>query len=204
MIRTLVLATLLVVLACPDVHARDLTPAQTEGPYYPRKKPSESDTDLTRIGIGPQAQGQVLVLEGTIIDPEDRPIAGARVEIWQTDHQGIYAHPGDPNTGKRDTTFQFYGETTTTGTGGFAFRTILPGGYGGRPRHIHVKVTPPGGATLTTQLYFKDDADLGRDGIVAGLGKALAGVTLTPVSSAEAGRPLQATIELVVKRGRKS
>jgi protocatechuate 3,4-dioxygenase, beta subunit len=186
-----------------QTHARDLTPSQTEGPYYPRKKPSESDADLTRIGTGPQAQGEVLVLNGTVADTDDQPIAGARVEIWQTDHQGIYAHPRDPNTGKRDTTFQFYGETTTTQTGAFAFRTIMPGGYGGRPRHIHAKITPPGGATLTTQLYFKDDADLKGDGIVAGLGKALDYVTLTPTPSAGTGSPPHASITIVVKRGRK-
>ena len=64
-------------------------------------------------------------------------------------------------------------------------------------------MTPPGGATLTTQLYFKDDADLGRDGIVAGLGKALAGVTLTPIPSAGTGSPPHASITIVIKRGGK-
>ena len=29
------------------------------------------------------------------------PVAGARVEIWQVDHQGIYLHPGDPAVAKR-------------------------------------------------------------------------------------------------------
>jgi protocatechuate 3,4-dioxygenase, beta subunit len=203
MIRTVVLATLIAAGNCLVANARDLTPAQTEGPYYPRKKPAETDADLTRIGTGPQARGKVLILNGTITDPDDKPIAGAMVEVWQTDHQGIYAHPGDPTTGKRDTTFQFYGVTTTAETGGFAFHTIMPGGYGGRPRHIHAKITPPGGATLTTQLYFKGDADLKSDGIVTALGSALDRVTLAPTPSEGAGSPLQASITLVVKRGRK-
>ena len=192
-----------IIVSSSLAHARDLSPSQTEGPYYPRKKPAETDADLTRIGTGPQAQGEVLILNGTITDPEGKPIAGARVEIWQTDHQGIYAHPGDPKTSRRDTTFQFYGVTSTSADGAFTFRTIMPGGYGGRPRHIHAKVTPPGGATLTTQLYFKDDADLKSDGIVAALGSALDRVTLAPTPSAGAGSPLQASITLVVKRGRK-
>ena len=183
--------------------ARDLTPSQTEGPYYPNKKPAEIDADLTRIGTGPQAQGEVLLLNGTVVDVQGKPMAGTTVEIWQTDHQGIYAHPRDPGTAKRDKAFQFYGAATTAETGAFAFRTIMPGRYGGRPRHIHVKVTLPGGATLTTQLYFQGDADLKGDGIAAGLGKALERVTLAPMPSAGNGGPLQATIALVVGRGRK-
>ena len=30
----------------------------------------------------------------------------------------------------------------------------MPGEYPGRTEHIHVKVQPAGGGTLTTQLYF--------------------------------------------------
>jgi protocatechuate 3,4-dioxygenase, beta subunit len=183
--------------------ALDLTPAQTEGPYYPKQKPAETDTDLTRIGNGPQARGDVLLLEGTVVDPDGKPIAGAGVEIWQTDHQGVYAHPRDPGASRRDKNFQFYGVATTGETGAFAFRTIMPGGYGGRPRHIHAKVTPPGGATLTTQFYFKDDAALRRDGIVADLGKALDRVTLAPAKAAGPDGALQAAITVVVGRGRK-
>ena len=33
-------------------------------------------------------------------------------------------------------------------------RSIVPGVYPGRTRHIHVKVQPRGGRVLTTQLYF--------------------------------------------------
>ena len=60
----------------------------------------------------------------------------------------------------------------------------MPALYAGRPRHIHMKVTPPGGKTLTTQLYFKGDKGLDDDSIVRRLGKALERVTLTPVKGA--------------------
>ena len=36
-----------------------LTPAQTEGPYYPVSKPVDTDADLTRVGTGPPATGEV-------------------------------------------------------------------------------------------------------------------------------------------------
>ena len=49
--------------------------------------------------------------------------------------------------------FQGYGAAITGPTGGsFEFLTIMPGRYEGRPRHIHVKVTPSGGKTFTTQF----------------------------------------------------
>ena len=50
-----------------------LTPAQTEGPYYPVAKPADTDADLTRIGLGPQAKGEVLVLDGKVLDPSGKP-----------------------------------------------------------------------------------------------------------------------------------
>ena len=199
----LIAATLLLALAGP-AYALDLTPAQTEGPFYPRGKPAETDADLTRVGNGPVAKGEIIVLSGKVVDPTGAPIAGARVEIWQVDAQGIYLHPGDSRTAQRDKSFQFYGEAASAADGSFSFRTILPAAYTGRPRHIHAKITPPGGATLTTQFYFVNDTDLARDGIARSLGKALANVTLTPKrpTGAVADAPLEATVTVVVKRGK--
>jgi len=44
-------------------------------------------------------------------------------------------------------------------------RSIVPGAYVGRTRHIHVKVQAPGGRILTTQLYFAGDPGNRRDGL---------------------------------------
>ena len=41
----------------------------------------------------------------------------------------------------------------------------MPGLYPGRTRHIHVKVQPPGGSTLTTQLYFPGEARNAQDSL---------------------------------------
>lgn len=193
---------LLMALGQPAL-ALDPTPAQTEGPYYPRRKPVEVDADLTRIGSGPAAKGERLVLNARVVDPAGKPISDARVEIWQVDHQGIYLHPGDPNVRRRDSAFQAYGEARTDADGHVRFTTIRPPAYEGRPAHIHAKITPPGGLTLTTQFYFADDALLARDGIVRRLGRALERVTLRPVPAAgPGGSGLSADIQLVVARGR--
>ena len=42
---------------------------------------------------------------------------------------------------------------------------VKPGLYPGRTRHFHVKVRPPGGEVLTTQLYFPGEPANQADGI---------------------------------------
>jgi protocatechuate 3,4-dioxygenase beta subunit len=198
--RPHLLAAALAIAVTPALAQLAPTPPQTEGPYYPsRVKPAETDNDLTRIGNGQPAKGDVVRIAGTVVDPAGAPIASAKVEIWQTDSQGIYLHPGDPNTARRDPNFQFYGIATTDAAGAFTFRTIAPARYPGRARHIHAKITPPGGATLTTQFYFKGDGDLDRDGIARSLGKALADVTLDPVKAAGADEAT-ATVRVVIRK----
>lgn len=205
MLRAMAFALLLLALPIGPAAALDLTPPQTEGPYYPRRKAGETDPDLTRMGSGPRAKGEALELKARVVDPDRKPIEGARVEIWQTDAQGIYMHPDDPNTRKRDPNFQFYGEARSDAAGNVRFLTIRPLAYEGRPSHIHAKITPTGGATLTTQFYFADDPLLARDGIARRLGKALEQVTLRPVaSSGPGGEPRsEASITIVVRRGNK-
>ncbi len=132
-----------------------LTPSQQEGPFYPVEIPADRDDDLTVIeGSGERAGGQVLVLEGVLLRADGAPIEGAAVEIWQTDALGVYLHPGDPGFPDRDPAFQGFGESITDAAGAWAFRTILPEVYGGRPRHIHAKVKVEDETVLTTQIYF--------------------------------------------------
>ncbi len=99
----------------------------------------------------------MLVFNGVVYDAGGNPIEGAVIEIWQTDNSGIYLHPNDPKTDQRDNNFQFYGEDVTGTDGVYSFRTILPGRYEPRPRHIHVKIRLDGDELLTTQFYFADE-----------------------------------------------
>ena len=147
------------------------TPSQAEGPYYPLEKPTERDNDLTVVpGASGAPAGQILLLGGRLLDRGGYPVAGAVIEIWQTDAEGIYLHPGDPDTDTRDPNFQFYGEARTGSDGSYNFRTIIPGQYEPRPRHIHVKVKLDGRELLTTQFYFPEDALASGDGILAAAG----------------------------------
>lgn len=105
----------------------------------------------------PQTEGDVLLLYGHVLDVNGEPVSDATVEIWQTDASGVYDHPQDPGTDGRDLTFQFYGSAATDASGFYAFRTIVPGRYEPRPRHIHFKVKRAGETALTSQFYFSDD-----------------------------------------------
>lgn len=106
-----------------------------------------------------QTNGELLILYGQVLDTAGNPIQNAVIEIWQTDNSGVYDHPDDPGTGTRDITFQFFGMASADSDGWYAFRTIVPGRYEPRPRHIHFKVKQNGSTLLTSQFYFSDDIE---------------------------------------------
>ena len=174
------------------------TPSQPEGPFYPRTMPADRDSDLTRIdGHAARALGPTLYLSGRVLARDGRALAGATVELWQCDVYGRYHHVGDDG-GRRDDNFQGYGTATTDGEGRYAFTTIRPVAYAGRPAHLHVRVSSAGGAPLTTQLYVAADS-AGRDAVLAmspaGTRERLS-ITLAPAAGAEPGA-LAATYDFV-------
>ena len=157
------LPTLLLYARAQPAPARRLTPAQTEGPFYPVELPADADYDLLRNGNVRYTRGQPAWLEGQVLDPEGRPVAGAQVEIWQCDEDGHYHHPGDR--GRADPAFQGFGRVQVDRDGRYRFRTIRPAPYSGRTPHIHVKVKLGGRELLTTQVYVQGEARNERDGL---------------------------------------
>lgn len=140
------------------------TPSQTEGPFYPVAMPADSDADLLHNGRrAAYGGGQPTWVEGTVSDLEGRPLAGARVEIWQCDEQGHYHHPRDGGMANAD--FQGFGRFDVGADGRYRFRTIRPVPYTGRTPHIHVKVKLGARELLTTQLYVEGDPGNVRDGV---------------------------------------
>ncbi len=159
------------------------TPTQQEGPYYTVEKPTDRDNDLVDFASATGApSGQELYFSGIVYDANGLPLEGITVEIWQTDGAGVYLHPQDPSTASRDPNFQFYGESITAADGVYSFRTILPGLYEPRPRHIHVKVKLDGQELLTTQFYFAGEIELQGD-------DASMLISTTPAEN-DAGKPI--------------
>lgn len=179
-------------LATLDMSQVIFTPSQAEGPYYPVGKPDDLDNNLVQVaGAAGQAQGETLLLAGKLYDAAGAPVAGAVIEIWQTDAAGIYLHPNDPGLANRDPHFQGYGEAVTAADGSYWFLTLLPGTYENRPRHIHVKVKMNGQELLTTQFYFAEDVLTSGDALARGAGDALAALLVEVTAGTDdAGNPL--------------
>ena len=134
------------------------TPSQPEGPFYPKTFPADRDADLTQVvGRAAKAQGTPLYLSGRALTRDGRPLGNATVELWQCDVHGRYHHAGDDGV-PRDDNFQGYGVATTDADGRYAFKTIRPVPYGGRPPHCTCGCAPRSGTALTTQIYIAGDA----------------------------------------------
>ena len=134
------------------------TPAAMEGPFYPTgaMRFADADNNLVRItGLVRDAGGEVIILKGRVLDATGAAVAGARVEIWQCDVNGVYLHTRSRSQGGYDEAFQGFGHVVTGADGAYAFRTIRPTVYPGRTPHIHVKVFT-GNSELTTQFYLAD------------------------------------------------
>ena len=152
--RALILAAPALLLPRTALGKLVATPAGTEGPFYPVRRPSDDNADLFNVdGAGKEARGDLLHLAGRVLDLNAKPVAQVRVEIWQCDANGVYLHPRDPRRAARDPAFQGFGHALTDIAGNFAFRTIVPVPYPGRTPHIHVKILRDGRPLLTSQLY---------------------------------------------------
>lgn len=133
--------------ACRD--GDEPTLAQTEGPFF---KPSSPERiELIEAGMA----GQPIELIGFVLTRNCKPIAGALLDFWQADGKGEYDNSG----------FRLRGHQFTDADGRFRLKTVVPGVYPGRTRHVHVKVQPRGGRVLTTQLYFPGEARNRSDGL---------------------------------------
>ncbi|MGH9941694.1 MAG: protocatechuate 3,4-dioxygenase [Pyrinomonadaceae bacterium] len=168
---------------------RLLTPRVTRGPFYPLMKPLDTDADLTLLaGNKNRAEGRIVHLAGRVLNDRGEPVTGAKVEIWQANAHGRYAHSSDPNTAPLDPNFQGFGVQTTDGEGRYRFKTIKPGAYPTgptrkRPPHIHFDVAGKINR-LTTQMFFAGEALNEQDQLFLELGPrkeaAIAHILPTP------------------------
>ncbi len=149
----------------------EITPRQELGPFPPMKQRSQPDhdVDLTRVkGQEGVATGDVIVVKGKILDDQCKPVEGAIVEIWQSNHYGKYNHEFDHH-GTDDPNFQGWGQAVTNKEGAYQFKTIIPGLYTGRTRHIHFKIAKRGYHELVTQMYFEGEERNKKDGLLNAL-----------------------------------
>jgi len=146
------------------------TLSDLEVPVYGWWPMGESDNDLTRQHLN-EPQGQRIIVAGRVMSENGHPVAGALIEIWQTNAAGRYHHVKDDHPAPLDPNFTGAGRTVTDAGGRYQFTTIKPGAYpwrnhenAWRPAHIHFSLFGPTFRTrLVTQMYFPEDPLLAYD-----------------------------------------
>ncbi len=142
---------------------RPLTLSELTGPVGLERRLETGDGDLSRvIEGGPRAMGQLIAVEGRVVDEDGAPVAGAMIEIWQANSAGKYIHELDRHEAPVDPNFSGEGRLLTDAEGVFQFRSIKPGAYPvmesdwwWRPPHIHFSIFGPSWMNrFVTQVFF--------------------------------------------------
>lgn len=150
------------------------TEATVFGPFFVEGAPRvENGADIANGAKGPPCvvRGQVRSLDGT-------PVAGAVIDVWQSDEEGHYdVQKAD----QRD--FQARAQLVSDSNGKFNFRSILAhcypiphdgpvgdlltalGRHPWRPAHLHFKIEAAGYERLITHVFRKGDRYLDSDAV---------------------------------------
>jgi hydroxyquinol 1,2-dioxygenase len=141
------------------------------------------------------ADGEPCLVSGTVRDTAGRPIAGAKLDVWQNGADGFYdSQKGDA--------MNLRGIFRADGAGRFHFRCVTPthypiphdgpvgrmlaatGRHPMRPPHLHFWISAPGYKPLITHLFVKGGRYLDSDAVfgvkpelVVGFNKGKDGVT---------------------------
>jgi hydroxyquinol 1,2-dioxygenase len=178
------------------------TEATVFGPFFVADSPRiEPGGDITG-----GAAGEPCWVSGTVTDTGGKPVAGARVEVWEADEDGHYdVQYGDGRTAGRAHLF-------TDAEGRYCFWGVTPTPYpiphDGpvgellaatnrsplRAPHLHFMVTAPGLRRLVTHIFVEGDELLTRDAVF-GVKKSLIKpfTRHRPTDPAPDGRELEST-----------
>ncbi|MCE3555414.1 maleylacetate reductase and hydroxyquinol 1,2-dioxygenase domain-containing protein [Pseudonocardia sp. RS11V-5] len=150
----------------------DTTPSAVLGPFYVEGPPELPQGADVSAGL----PGTPLYVDVTVTDTDDRPVAGAVVDVWQSNEDGFY----DVQLPDLDGPV-LRGRLRTDDGGRLRFRSILPSEYpipddgpvGGmlraagrhpyRAPHLHFMIDAPGHRRLITQLFVRGGRYLDSD-----------------------------------------
>lgn len=151
------------------------TEATVLGPFHVDGAPLlEFGSNICRDGKGLPCH-----VSGRVTDVDGRPLAGASVDIWQTNADGYY----DVQQPDLQPEMNLRGRFLTDPDGRYAFRTIKPvsypvptdgpvgdilsrmGRHAWRPAHIHFIVSKPGYRRLVTHIFAHDDPYIDSDAV---------------------------------------
>ena len=126
--------------------------------------------------IPPGATGQKLVMSGTVMDTDGKPVPGVIMDFWNADKDGA-SDLKNPGQALDPSEFKYRGLVKTGADGRYEVETVVPGRYkipGGlpgfetfdgvlRPSHLHVMTSHNGTVPLITQIYFEGDDAIPND-----------------------------------------
>lgn len=159
----------------------DATEATVFGPFFAQDAPRIDQGE----DIAGGAPGQPCWVEGTVKDTDGNPVAGARIEVWEADDEGLYdvQHTDGRVYGRawlesdNDGTFRFWGLTPTPypiphdGPVGKMLQSTGRSPY--RAAHLHFMVSAPGRRTLVTHIFVEGDPQLEAGDSVFGVKDSL-------------------------------
>jgi len=145
------------------------------GPFYRAAAPLEPFGANIARGTD---DGEPAHIFGTVRDTSGAPVSGAELDVWGTNHKGLYENvdPDQPD-------FNLRGRFITGPDGRYDIWTVKPVSYpipndgpvGGllkatarhnmRPGHLHLMVAADGFRTIATELYNDDDPFLHSDAV---------------------------------------
>jgi len=138
------------------------TPTTVLGPFHIEDSPELGHGESMTFG----AEGEPCFVTGQVRDLRGRPIAGARLDVWQADTAGDYEAQIPGQEGPRLRAIY-----TTGADGRYCVRTVNPRGYAipmdgpvgaligkteisyFRPAHIHFLLSAPGQADLISCIF---------------------------------------------------
>jgi protocatechuate 3,4-dioxygenase beta subunit len=145
------------------------------GPFHMVESPPRTLGD----DIALDGKGTPCLVSGQVTGADGEPLAGASVDVWQTNEDGFYdvQQPGIQPAGN------LRGLFTADDEGRFWFRSVVPryypipddgpvgqlltatGRHPNRPAHLHFIVAAPGYRTVTTHVFVDDSPYLDSDAV---------------------------------------
>lgn len=131
-----------------------LVAQMTKGPCTTQSPPERADISEGWMGLA-------MVVALRLIDAQCRPLQGAVLRVWHTNHEGSYSGQTPRNDfclfqPKYAAQNFFRGEQHTDERGVVRFYSCYPGWYPGRAIHIHFQVIHQGAEHSVSQLYFPE------------------------------------------------
>ncbi|MBB2893573.1 dioxygenase [Flexivirga oryzae] len=156
------------------------TEATVFGPFFVDGSPEINNGEDMSFG----APGEPCWVEGTVTDTTGNPLAGAKIEVWEADEDGMYDVQYD--VGKRaarahlfsepDGSYRFWGLTPTPypipDDGPVGQMLTAVGRSPLRAAHLHFMVTHDGHRTLVTHIFPTGDP-IGKKDTVFGVKDSL-------------------------------